>query len=41
VTEIRGEERDIPGRKGWGEEVGRGDDSMEDTSGENEHKRAE
>ena len=40
VTEMRGEELDSPGRKGWGEEVGRGD-SMEDTNGEKEHKSAE
>ena len=40
VTEMRGEELDIPGRKWWGEEVGSGD-SIEDTKGEKEHKSAE
>ena len=39
VTEMRGEELDSPGKKGWGEDVGRGD-SMEDTKGEKEHNRA-
>ena len=40
VTEMRGEELDIPVRKWWGEEVGSGA-SIEDIKGEKEHKSAE
>ena len=43
VTEIRGEEEDIPGRKreGWGEDEGKGGESIEDTHGEKAHNTAE